>query len=370
MFWTFERKFYGHPTGLDMKSIGQFLMLGYYMIPRTVQEGRYRAVIRVGDMDRIYDVIERPFPDLLVAQKPEGRFALHLSGGFDSAILAKLYESPDADYIHFRGPESEKARALAATLQGRFHELELTPDQFIEAADELVPQMPEPYVYEDVVYAYIASKKAKELGHDLVVAGDGGDGIFGGATSPQYTRKAYIIWKTLDPSGVLGLRTLQPYCHTAIYAWAKTCLRPEQRDRRKQFAAQFCRELGMPEIVSEQKKAFWAGAHGTRTDPKVLQHMSSVVDRSDYRCLSNIRFPKKPRVDLPFRLFGLVRWLETNHAERLSPADVRELERAVDGLSLADEDASLTARLKPLIPPGALPALRAVRNLLRPQSDA
>ena len=364
MFWTFERRFYGEPNGLDMRSIWQFLMHGYYFIPRTLQQDRYRAVVRTGDVDAIYDLIDKPFPDVLVAQSPQVRFALHLSGGFDSAILAKLYDSPDADYIHFRGPESEKARALAATLRGRFHELDLSPEAFIDAADELVPQMPEPYVYEDVVYAFVASRKAKELGHDLVVTGDGGDGILGGAETGPFSRKAFVIWKTLDPNGVLGLRTLQPYCHPAIYGWAKACLAPDQRDRRKRFAARFCRELGMPAIVSEQKKAFWAGAHGTRNNPKVLQHMNAVVDRSDYRCLRNIRFPSEPRDDLPFRLYGLVRWLESNHAERLSPAEMREFERAVEGLR-GGHELPPERGLKQLVPPAALPAFRTVRDMLR-----
>lgn len=253
---------------------------------------------------------------------------------------------------------------MAATLRGRLHEIELTPAAFIEAADELVPQMPEPYPHEDVVYAFMASRKAKELGHDLVVAGDGGDGVLGGADTGPFSRKAFVIWKTLDPNRVLGLRTLQPYCHPAVFNWARFCLAPAERDRRKRFAARFCRELGMPAIVSEQAKAYWAGAHGTRRNPKVLQHMNAVVDRSDYRCLRDIRFPLQPRVDLPFRLYGLVRWLEANHAERLSPADVRDLERSVDRLKIGSGRPAESG-WKQLVPPAAVPALLRARYVLR-----
>lgn len=97
MSWTFERRLFGEPDGLDMQSVGLFLMHGYYFIPRTMHRNRFRAVIRTGDANRNYDLIGDSFPDALLAQKPAGRFALHFSGGFDSSILAKLYDSPDAD---------------------------------------------------------------------------------------------------------------------------------------------------------------------------------------------------------------------------------------------------------------------------------
>jgi hypothetical protein len=116
MNWTFERTFYGDKQGLNLRSIRDFLMRGYYPIPCTLFNGYYRAVRRVGDHDRLYSCVRKPFPDVLLAQKPDERFALHLSGGFDSSILAKLYDRDDADYIHLTGPESHKARALGAIL--------------------------------------------------------------------------------------------------------------------------------------------------------------------------------------------------------------------------------------------------------------
>lgn len=180
MDWTFERVFYGAKSGLDLESMWRFLGEGYYFIPRTLFADYFRAVIRVGDHDSLYAHVGKPFPDALLAQRPQGRFALHLSGGFDSAILAKLYDREDVDYIHVTGPESYKVRALAPLLKGTVHEIEVAPEACIRAADELVPLLPEPYPFEDIVYAYVASKKARDLGHTLVVAGDGGDGIFGG----------------------------------------------------------------------------------------------------------------------------------------------------------------------------------------------
>jgi asparagine synthetase B (glutamine-hydrolysing) len=333
MSWTFERVFYGTREGLDIESMWEFLMRGYYFIPRTLFQGYYRAVIRVGEYDDVYRHIEKPFPDAIEAQRPRGRFALHLSGGFDSSILAKLYDHEDVDYIHLVGPESGRARALAASLKGTLHEIQMTPELYIRQAEEMVSRLPEPYAFEDIVYAYIASKKAKELGHSQIVAGDGGDGIFGGAGVRPFSRKASIVWKTIDPNRLLGLKTSQPYMHSALYAWSKTFLDLRQTDRAKRFAQQYCRQLGMPEEVVSQKKGSWAGSLGTRTNAKVLAHMAAVVDDSAYRWIREFEFPGRPSDDLPFRQYGLVKWLQTNYKEWLDSQEIREFSQKVRELN-------------------------------------
>jgi asparagine synthetase B (glutamine-hydrolysing) len=343
-------------------------MQGYYPIPCTLFSGYYRAINRVGDYDSLYSRIQKPFPDVLLAQKPNEKFALHLSGGFDSSILAKLYDREDVDYIHLTGPESCKARALAATLKGKLHELPITPELYIATADEIIPRLTEPYAFEDIVYAYLASKKARELGHTLVVSGDGGDGVFGGAYVGPYSRKACIIWKTIDPDQLLGLRTLQPYMHTALYAWSKTMLSPVETAFDKRFAAEYCRQLGLPEEIYGQKKEFWAGSHGIRTNEKVLTHMATVVDNSDYAWIRRFEFSMRPCADLPFRQYGLVKWLQTNHKKQLDSREIHDLSRQVEDFNRMEKAASLPQRrkeaVKRLIPPIALPLVRRIRRLL------
>ncbi len=366
MSWTFERVFYGQRNGLDFKSMWDFLRQGYYFIPRTLFKDCYRAIVRVGDYDRIYQQIEKPFPDAIEAQRPPGKFALHFSGGFDSSILAKLYDRPDADYIHLTGPESGKARALAATLKGTLHEIQMTPELYIREAEELVGRLPEPYAFEDIVYAYVASKKAKELGHSLIVAGDGGDGIFGGAHVGPYSRKAIVAWKTIDPNRLLGLETHQPFMHTALYAWSTATLDPKLTDHHKQFAQQYCRQLGMPEEVAGQKKGFWAGSLGTRTNEKVLAHMTATVDDSDYAWVKQFQFPSEPPADLPFRQYGLVKWLQVNYKERLTPQEIGEFSQRALEASAAEMTRLKNARRRQLIyqycPHDAIRAARRVRN--------
>ncbi len=364
MKWTFEKTFFGTKGSLNLRQIRTYLSQGYCFIPHTLFEGYYKAVYRVGDHDRLYSRVTQPFPDEVLAHKPEEKFALHLSGGYDSAILAKLYDRPDADYIHSTGPESDKARALAATLTGTLHEIHVTAEHFIEAADAIVGHFIEPYAYEDVVFAYIASQKAKELGHTLIVAGDGGDGVFGGYSSGPYSRKGLMAWKTLEPSRLLGLETLQPYLHSGLYAWSKASLDPKNVARDKRFARDFCRELGMPQIVAEQKKVPWAGSVGIRDDPKIVSHMQGVVETSDYRWVTEFEFPIPPRPALLFRQYSLVKWLEVNYKATLDQDESRAISRNVGQLNAIDRSEARRARSKErmrrLLPPLALAVARRV----------
>ncbi len=360
MTWTFERVFYGSKEGLNLRGMRDFLMRGYYPIPHTLFDGYYRSVYRVGDHDAIYRRIAKPFPDALLAQRPEGRFALHLSGGFDSAIVAKLYDREDVDYIHFTGPESAKARALAAQLKGTLHEIQITPESFIREADELLPRMAEPYTFEDVVYAYVASKKAKELGHTLVVTGDGGDWVFGGYNVGPDSAEAADIWKTIEPNRLLGLQTLQPLGHLVLDLWSRTTLSAEERTPEKRFARRYCKELGMPEEIVTQRKTPWAGSHDIRTNPQVLTHMTAAVDGSDYRWIRQFEFPHKPQVDLVFRQYGLVKWLQANYKEQLDAGEIREFTRKVRESNALEEKTASVVRLKEVIkwhlPPCAVSA--------------
>jgi len=366
MGWTFERVFYGNKNGLDFKSIWDFLVRGYYFIPRTLFRDYYRVTVRVGDYDAVYRRIQKPFPDAIEAQRPDGKFALHLSGGFDSAILAKLYDRPDVDYIHLTGPESPKARALADTLQGKLHEIQITPERYVQEAEEIISRLPEPYPFVDIVYAYIASKKAKELGHSLIVAGDGGDGIFGGAHVGPYSRKALVPWKTIDPNRLLGLETLQPYLHSALYAWSKVVLDPKQTSRDKRFAQEYCRQLGMPEEVVGQKKGYWAGSLGIRTNDKVLAHMASAIDDSDYTWVRQFEFPSQPYADLLFRQYGLVKWLQVNYKEHLDTREIQDLSRKVQQASAAGKQRAINTRRRELLyrycPHGVIRTARRMRD--------
>lgn len=366
MRWTFEKAFYGKKDKLSVRNIKQFLVQGFCPIPNTLFEGYYKTVYRVGDHDGVCSRIERPFPDAVTVQKPEGRFALHFSGGYDSSLLAKLYDSEDVDYIHFVGSESPKARALAASLKGTLHEMTLTPEVFIETAEKILPQLREPYPFNDVVFAYVASEKAKELGHTLVLTGDGGDPVFGGYNVGIDSGEAVDIWKSLEPHRLLGVETFQPLMHSVLEAWSKTTLSARERTKDKLFLRNYFRELGMPEEVVTQRKVPWAGSLGIREDTKVNDHMNAAIDASDHRWITEFTFPTPPATALLFRQYGLVKWLEANYKKELDKAEVSELAAAVRRVNAADELEARRkrrkAQVKSLIPPFMLQAVQGVRR--------
>ncbi|MBM4030102.1 MAG: hypothetical protein FJ280_32590, partial [Planctomycetes bacterium] len=246
------------------------------------------------------------------------------------------------------------------TLKGKLHEIQVTPEMFLREADELMPLMTEPYTFEDVVYCYIATKKARELGHTTIVTGDGGDWVFGGYNVGAGSADAPSadIWKTLEPNRILGLKTLQPLGHRVLDLWSQTTLKLQERTPDKLFARRYCRELGMPEEIINQKKVPWAGSHGIRTDPQVVAYFTAAVDHSDYRWLREFAFPQKPQVDLLFRQYGLVKWLQAHYKPCLTAAEIRQFSQQVRELNASEHQAAAALRrketLKSYCPPVAV----------------
>jgi asparagine synthetase B (glutamine-hydrolysing) len=226
--WQFKKTFLGKKKQIDIRSVRDYLCKGFYSLPYTLFEGYFRFVHVCGDQNEFYEPIEKIFPDILYAQNPQRKFALHFSGGYDSSLLAKIYDRDDADFMHLIGPETAKARVLAEGLKGRMREFSVNADDFIKAADEVTSNIEEPYAYNDVVFTYLLSKYARDFGHDLVITGDGGDYVFGGINVGINSALSSDIWKTLDPNTLLGLRSFQPLMHSALKSWADATLRPSE----------------------------------------------------------------------------------------------------------------------------------------------
>jgi len=113
-----------------------------------------------------------------------------LSGGTDSstvtALLTELSGQPARTYsIGFAWAgfdEMKYARITAQHLGARAHEYYVTPQDIVEAIPIIARAYDEPFGNDSAAPAYFCAKMAREDGIKVLLAGDGGDEIFGGNT--------------------------------------------------------------------------------------------------------------------------------------------------------------------------------------------
>jgi asparagine synthase (glutamine-hydrolysing) len=113
-----------------------------------------------------------------------------LSGGTDSSTIAtmltELTNAPARTYsIGFASDEFDEmkyARITAQRLAARAHEYYLTPDDVVEAIPIIARAYDEPFGNDSAAPTYFCAKMAREDGVQVMLAGDGGDEIFGGNT--------------------------------------------------------------------------------------------------------------------------------------------------------------------------------------------
>jgi asparagine synthase (glutamine-hydrolysing) len=111
-----------------------------------------------------------------------------LSGGTDSStitgVLSGLQENPVDSYSIGFGAEGfdemEYARLAAQRFGATAHEYYLKPDDVLEAIPLIANTYDEPFANESAVPTYFCARQAARDGVKIMLAGDGGDEIFGG----------------------------------------------------------------------------------------------------------------------------------------------------------------------------------------------
>lgn len=122
------------------------------------------------------------------AQLDPGKTGCFLSGGTDSSsivgLLTQSGKSPvNAFSIGFsedRFNELEYARLAAKHFQARHVEGSLGPDEAFEVVHKITAAYDEPFGNSSAIPTYWCAKLARERGIDVLLAGDGGDELFGG----------------------------------------------------------------------------------------------------------------------------------------------------------------------------------------------
>ena len=119
-----------------------------------------------------------------------GTTGCFLSGGTDSSTVAGLLrevtgQPARAFSIGFDAAgydEMEYARIAARHFGAEHHEYYVTPDDLVRSIPEVAASYDQPFGNSSVVPAYYCAKAAREAGVTRMLAGDGGDELFGGNT--------------------------------------------------------------------------------------------------------------------------------------------------------------------------------------------
>ncbi|AWI79777.1 asparagine synthase [Parazoarcus communis] len=138
-----------------------------------------------------------------------------LSGGTDSStvtgMLCKTLGAPAHSYsIGFDASgydEMEYARIAAKHFGAEHHEYYVTPDDLLDGIPRVATHYDQPFGNSSAVPAWICASRAREDGIDKILAGDGGDELFGGNT--RYAKQRVFGWYDSVP-GLLRRGLLEP----------------------------------------------------------------------------------------------------------------------------------------------------------------
>jgi asparagine synthase (glutamine-hydrolysing) len=144
-----------------------------------------------------------------------GNVGCFLSGGTDSSTVVGMLgqvngRPPPAFSIGFDAEgydEMTYARIAARHFQADHHEYYVTPDDVAGSVPRIAAACDQPFGNSSVVPAYWCAQVAKDAGIDVMLAGDGGDELFGGNT--RYAKqRLFEVYGRLP--AVVRKRLLEP----------------------------------------------------------------------------------------------------------------------------------------------------------------
>lgn len=228
------------PTvGIDPQAIYDYLYFHAIPSPRTIFKGVARVppahfvlfengklevsrywTPRFEDSRRAsFEPLAAEFRKLLeesVASRLDGsKPACFLSGGTDSSTVAGMIRRvagrPAATYsIGFDAEgydEMRFARIAARRFSTEHHERYVTPDDVAWTVPKVAAHFDQPFGNSSSLPAYLCAEMARDDGVTLLLAGDGGDELFGGNT--RYAKQRVFDWYAALPSA-MRRRILEP----------------------------------------------------------------------------------------------------------------------------------------------------------------
>ena len=211
-------------TQIDPQAIFDYLYFHIIPSPRTIYKGIYRlppghtvsmqsGQIKVEpSLGQKFDEVRNPsfgalkdeFRQLLqnsVATQLDGsKPACFLSGGTDSSTVAGMIalasgRTPATYSIGFDAQgydEMEYARLASKHFKTEHHEYYVTPSDLVKSIGKVAAHFDQPFGNSSALPSYYCAKLAREDGVTKILAGDGGDELFGG--NSRYAKQKLFGW--------------------------------------------------------------------------------------------------------------------------------------------------------------------------------
>lgn len=219
-------------TSIDLQGIFDYLYFHVIPSPRTIFKGIYRlppghyAIFENGlltvapywvptfeerreaSFDELRDEFRQLLHDAVANQLDGSKPACFLSGGTDSSTIAGMISKASgyqaASYsIGFDAQgydEMEFARFAAKHFKTEHHEYYVTPEDLVRSIPIVAAHYDQPFGNSSALPAYYCAKMAREDGVTKLLAGDGGDELFGGNT--RYAKQRVFGFYDSLPAGV------------------------------------------------------------------------------------------------------------------------------------------------------------------------
>ena len=172
-----------------------------------------------------FDDLKAEFLEVLrsavATQLDDGKVACFLSGGTDSStvagMMAAVGKQPPSSYsIGFDAAgydEMSYARIAAKRFHTDHHEYYVTPDDLVKSIGMVASHYDQPFGNSSALPAYYCALMAKNDGVSKILAGDGGDELFGGNT--RYAMQRIFGWYAIVPEAV-RTRMMEPFFGASI----------------------------------------------------------------------------------------------------------------------------------------------------------
>ena len=233
--------------GLESQALFDYLYFHAIPSPETVFQGVQRLSaghMALWDLGRLtlkpfwtpsfqepkranFDALKAEFLRLVEqgvrSQLDGSKAACFLSGGTDSSTVAGMItrvtgQPADCYSIGFEAEgydEMAYARIAAQHFGVRHHEYYVTPDDLVTGIPKLAQHLDQPFGNSSAVPAYFCAAQAKADGVTHLLAGDGGDELFGG--NSRYAKQRVFGWYQ-DVPQLLRSALLEPLFDNSVMA--------------------------------------------------------------------------------------------------------------------------------------------------------